>query len=371
MRRPEVGILALALLSACAIPTDAPNWDTTWNLPVPDKGSLNIPIASFLPSGVTVAAGTPATFSVQVASSPPISRSLGANCPACPNATAQKPSFTAPLATSSVSLTAAANLTSAVLATGSQLVVAINNGYTFDPINPPGGAAGSVSITVSNNNLNIGGPTVLTGGTATIKAGQITNVTIPLSGTIVSSSPITVAMTMVSPAGSAAQPVTMNSAQLFTASMTPTLNMSSATVAIPAQPISGQGSPIDLSNMDQKIINRVADTTATEGTLYLQVTNPLTLGASASIRLASPAGSLTPIVPVVKNFTLAAAANASTPNASTIAVNLTGHELRSILGENLVVTFGGTTAAGSTVVTPTQKIAVSSRLQFTLSIREQ
>ena len=61
MRRPEVGIIALALLaSACAIPTESPNWDMTWNLPVPDKGNLNVGVSSFLPSGVTTV-GNPAT----------------------------------------------------------------------------------------------------------------------------------------------------------------------------------------------------------------------------------------------------------------------------------------------------------------------
>src|SRR3954464_2749712 len=110
MRRPEVGILALAVFAACAIPTESPNWDMTWNLPVPDKGALNIGVASFLPPGVGTVGTPPTAFTAQIASAPSISRPLGTQCPSCPTATAQKPAFTAPLATSTVALTAAANL---------------------------------------------------------------------------------------------------------------------------------------------------------------------------------------------------------------------------------------------------------------------
>src|SRR6478672_8632363 len=125
MRRPEVGIIALAMLaSACAIPTELPNWDVTWNLPLPDNNAMSIGVATFLPNGVdTINAGTPrvpVAFGVKVASAPTISRTLGVQCPACPSATAQKPQFTAPPATSTISLTAGTNLNTATLFTGSQ-----------------------------------------------------------------------------------------------------------------------------------------------------------------------------------------------------------------------------------------------------------
>ena len=66
MRRPEVGILALAMLAAACIPTEAPNWDMGWNLPIPDKGKLSIGVASFLPNGVTAVGSPPTAFGAAV-----------------------------------------------------------------------------------------------------------------------------------------------------------------------------------------------------------------------------------------------------------------------------------------------------------------
>src|ERR1700737_1732242 len=83
MRRPEVGILALAMLaSACAIPTEAPSWETLLNVPLPDKGKLNLSVALFLAAGVT--ADTVANiFTVSVGSPAPITRTLGQDCASC------------------------------------------------------------------------------------------------------------------------------------------------------------------------------------------------------------------------------------------------------------------------------------------------
>src|SRR3954465_8736478 len=158
MRRPEAGIIALAILAgACAVPTETPNWDVTWDLPMPDNGKMNIGVSSFLPNGVTVDTNaTPKVFNAQVSSSPPINRTFGAQCPLCPNTTGQKPAFTAPGATTRVGLTAGTSLTSGQLTTGSQVAMAINNGFSFDPIRPPGGAAGTMTFTVSNGATTLG-----------------------------------------------------------------------------------------------------------------------------------------------------------------------------------------------------------------------
>src|SRR5207253_1188283 len=117
MRRPVIGIYALAMLaSACAFPTESPDWDMTWNLPVPDNNAMSIGVKSFLPTGVDTVTPTGSTtlaLRPQIASVPTISRTLGAQCSTCPTATAPKPAFTAPVSSTTVSLTAGTTLQSA------------------------------------------------------------------------------------------------------------------------------------------------------------------------------------------------------------------------------------------------------------------
>lgn len=374
MRRPEVGILALALLaSACAFPTESPDWDMTWNLPLPDNNAMSIGVKNFLPNGVDTVGNPANAFRVDVSSAPPISRTLGAQCSTCPNATAPKPAFTAPIASTTISLTAGTQLTSATLAAGSQLVVTMNNGFTFDPINPPGGSPGTITLAVLNGSTTLGTLT-LSGGTQTVPAGQSKNFTINLVGTINTSSPITVTMTMDSPAGSAAQPVLMNTTtQVFTATAAPTIIASSGTVTLTAQPILPSPTTLDLSQVDSTIIRRIIDDTQNRGTMFLKVTNPLTIGANTTVTFRSVTG--TPasqqITPITKPVVIPAAANASTPSVTTIPVSLTGQELRRLFGREVEAVFSGSTAAGSTAVTPTQKITVSSRVQVNFSLKEQ
>jgi hypothetical protein len=371
MRRPEVGILALAMLaSACSVPTDMPNWDMTWNLPVPDNNGLSIPISSFIPTGVTIDSSvTPRVFKATPSGTPQINRTLGAQCPACPNATAPKPAFTAPAATTNVNLAAGTTLNTATLTTGSKIDIALNNGFGFDPIRPPGGSTGTVILTVSNGATTLGNLT-LSGATSAIPAGQTTNVSIPLAGTLNTASAITVTMTMDSPAGALTSPVTMNSTQTFTATASPVIAISAATVTIAAQSLSSGTTPIDMSSIDSSIVNRITNDTQNRGTMFLTITNPLTIGANATITFKSPAGVTPAITPITKNITVPPATNASTPITSTISVNLTGQELRRMFGHKLDAVFGGTTAAGSVAVTPTLKITSTSRIQVNFNVKE-
>jgi hypothetical protein len=382
MRRPEVGIIALAMLaSACAFPTESPNWDMTWNLPVPDDNAMNIGVSTFLPSGVTLVSsgGTPTAFNASVSAVPPISRTLGVQCPTCPSATAPKPAFTAPAATTNISLAAGSSLTSATLFTGSQIVITLNNGFGFDPLNPPGGSPGTITLAVTNGTATLG--TLTLGGTATtvpgavattIPANQSKNFTVTLSGAINTAQSIGVTMTMDSPAGGTAASnfVTMNPNQVFTASAVPTVNISSANVTIAAQTLTSSATPVDLSDIDSSVVNRITDDAQTRGAMFLTLTNPFTVGANATLTFRAPSGEPA-FTQITKNVTITAATNATTPSTSKVSINLTGRELRSIFGRKVEMVFGGSTAAGSITVTPAQKITGSSRIQVNFSIREQ
>jgi hypothetical protein len=177
-------------------------------------------------------------------------------------------------------------------------------------------------------------------------------------------------MTMDSPAGSAAQPVTMSPGQLFTASVAPTLNISAATVNIAAQAINAAPAPIDLSGIDSSIVLHVPDSTTNQGAMFLTLSNPFTVGGAMTITFAKlPADNGAAFTPITKNAVLTAATNATTPSVKTVAINFSGKELRILLGRQLQVTFGGTIAAGSLTVTPLQRVSATSRLQLTLFAR--
>jgi hypothetical protein len=364
------------LASACAFPTESPNWDMTWNLPVPDNNGMSIGVASFLPSGVSVinnASGAPTAFSVAVSSIPGISRSLGTQCPSCPSATAPKPAFTAPQATTTINLGTTA-LNSATLFTGSQIVITLTNGFGFDPINPPGGTPGTITLSVTNGSATLGTLT-LQGPTQTIPSGQTRQFTIPLSGTINLSSPLSVSMTMDSPQGGTDGQywVTMSPSQTFGATATATINISNANVSIAAQTLTPTATPIDLSEVDSSVVNRIVNDNQNRGTMFLTVTNPFTVGANATITFQSPATVPVSqrITPITKTISIAAAANGTTPNVQKLSIALTGQELRRMFGRDLEAVFGGTTQAGNIAVTPTLKIAVSSRIQVNFTVKEQ
>src|SRR4051812_31725660 len=371
MRRLPVGIIALAIIAAaCEVPTSAPNWDMTWDVPMPDSGRMNIPLTSFLPAGVTV--DNPATrLNATVNSFPQISRSLGASCSGCTNGvTAPKPAFTAPATTSTIALTAGNGLTSATLGAGSQVSFTLTNGFNFDPIRPQPSAAqtaantGTITITVNNGTTTLG--TLALQGLATAFPANATTApfTIPLSGTFVSSQPLTVTMTMISPAGDV---VTMNTAQVFTVNPAAMVNISSAMVSVPSQPITASNFSVPLDQIDAGVANRIADSTTSQGKLMLTVTTPFTVGANATLTLAGLTASGSTITPIVKPIVIPAATAGS--STFTISVDLTGQQLRQMVGGTVTGTLSGATIAGSTAVTPASVVTIASRMQIHLYAR--
>jgi len=374
MQRSLRGTLALAaLIMACAIPTEAPNWDVVWNLPMPNGGQT-IAVNSFLPAGVSMVGTVPTqAFRATVSSAPAIVRTLGVQCPTCPNATAPKPAFTAPPATVTMSLAAGAALNSGTLTTGSQIVVQLVNGFTFDPIRPPGGANGTVTITVANGSTTLGTLTLL-GATTAIPAGQSTSFTIPLSGTINTSSAITVQMTMDSPAGAAGSPVTMNANQLFTVNSTPTLNFSQATVTIASQALTPSSTFQDLTQGPMGELETRIDTTGTDtqGSMFLQISNPLAVGVAGTLNIAAvktdSSGNQVVMPAIARPFAIPAGSGGSAP--AVVQLDFTGRELAHILGSNVTFTITGNTGSGTTLVTPTTAITILTRLQLRAFVRE-
>jgi hypothetical protein len=129
-RRALRALPALVLLAGCEIPTDAPIWDMTWNVPAK---STDISVNRLLPAGVT--AGANNTFQTTVAPVT-ITRVLSQDCAACVAANGQnvpKPAFTG---AGTGSATLPSSVASAALAAGNALAVNIAHNYTFDPLRP-------------------------------------------------------------------------------------------------------------------------------------------------------------------------------------------------------------------------------------------
>lgn len=384
MRRPLLGIFALAAMAACTVPTEMPNWDVTWSLPLPieDGEGLTIGVSSFLPTGVTVetpaGGGAPTAFVATVGNPPAISRTLGSDCGSCAalNGTnAPKPAFTAAPPATTVNLAAGSSLASATLATGSQVVFSITNGFNFDPIRPQAGSAttgtGSVTLTVTNGTTTLGTLTI-NGTTSAIPGnGATTNFTLPLSGTINGAQPISVTMTMNSPAGSN---VVINTSQVFSVAATPTIKISSASVTLAAQSVTSSVQEMDLSGIDSSIVKRITNDNQNRGAILMTVTNPFTVATNATFTFRSPTG--TPasqaITPINKAVSIPAAPNATTPATGiSVVLPFTGVELRRILGREIEIVVGGTTSAGTVTVTPASKITAVTRVDINFNIKEQ
>jgi hypothetical protein len=208
-------------------------------------------------------------------------------------------------------------------------------------------------ITATSGSVIVGKDSI-NGATSEIPAGANTTRKIPLTGVVSGANGIAVSLDVASPAGA---PVAMNAAQTLTATAragaaTPgTILISAATVKLANQSVSAAPTQFDLSDLSESVVNR-----AQEGALNLVIANPFNVTGNLTLTLAG-AGS-----PIVKSVALAA-------GNTTSSIAFTNAELRSILGHNATLSFGGM-VNGTTTVTPGQTVTVGSRLELTLSTEE-
>ena len=342
-QRAGLSLVALGSLAACAVPTEAPKYETDWNVPAK---STTISVNSFLPAGVTASADNSA-FQVTVSpSTSVITRSLGQDCAACAAAnglTVPKPAFTGG-GTSNVALPSAVGGVTLVRDT---LTVSITNGYNFDPIRPAGGSNGYLVIRIVNGATTIGVDSI--DGSSNVLLSQNTTVVrkIPLSGTITGANGLQITTTLNSPAGG---PVTMNSAATFTASGSiGTLSVSSAQVSITNQSVPSTPTSLDLSG-----VNSIGKHVGA-GTLLLTIMNPFNVSGTLTVNFAGGT------MPVTKTVGLAA-------GTSTPSISLTQAEVQSLFGHNITVTISGVVNGSNVVVRPGQVVSVTSRLQVAILV---
>ena len=342
----------LALLAACGFPTEVPKTpivDLRWVVP---SQSTRISVANLLPTGVTVPADS-SGFTVSVASAS-VTRTLSQDCAPCVAAnmlTAPKPAF---VASASIATSVPVDIASATL-TGGTLQVVVSNGYTFDPLYPnpiAGTPTGYAVITVSNGGNVIGRDSV-NGATASTRlpsGGSLTR-GIALSGTITGTSPVTVSLSLNSPAG---EPVLIDASRSITVTATPTnLRVASANVAVVNRQLNSS-STIDLTGVDSTIINHVQN-----GSLLLTIVNPFTVTGTLTVRLTPQGGAtITRTVPL-------AAGNSTPP-----PISFNTAELKSLLGRSVAISYSGAvnSTAGAVNITPKQTVVVTTRLDINLQV---
>jgi hypothetical protein len=340
--------MPLALLAACGLPTEVPKTpiiDVRWVVP---SQSTRITVANFLPNGVTVLADN-SGFTISVPSAS-VTRTLAQDCAACVaanGATVPKPAF---VATATMTSPVPADISSATL-TGGTLQVVVTNGYNFDPLypNPTAGTpTGFAIITVSNGGTVIGKDSV-NGATTRLPAGGSLTRSIALAGNISGSSPVTVSMSLTSPAG---EPILINTSRSISVTATPAnLKVASANVIVANRQVNS-ASTIDLADVDSTIINHVKD-----GSIQLTMVNPFNVTGTLTVKL-TPQGGAT----ITKTVPLAV-------NTSTTIVTLQGSELRSLLGHSVTISYTGTVNAPGVVnITPTQAVVVTTRLDINLEV---
>lgn len=342
-RRALLSLGIITMIAACEVPTSAPGLDTRWI--VPTQGAT-IAVAKLLPASISIVPDSSA-FLVTVAPVT-VTRALSQDCPACSAANGTrvpKPAFTA---TASAGSALPVDLASAMLSAGT-LTLSLTNNYNFDPLRPSATERGYAVIAIANGSVQIGRDSV-NGATTPLAPGATLVRAIPLAGTITGGSPVTVTVTIRSPAGDS---VVMDASRTIIATATPSnVRVASAQIVVANRQISSS-SAIDLSGVDASVQQRVDN-----GALLLTIVNPFNVTGPLTVSFAPAGGSL---------ISRTVALGLGTTNPS-IAFNQA--ELGQLLGHNVIVTFAGPLNAtgGNVTVSPKQAVVVTSRLDLNLHV---
>ena len=256
-------LIVLAALSGCDVPTEIPQFDVHWILPILED---TIAVDQFLPAtGVTISGGN---FVVE-ADTVVLNETLGSLCSACLDSggfPVPKPLFnlkydqTGSLAT---------DVLSVELVSGS-ISLAIQNDLGFDPIRPAVGSPGTMIVTIYD--VDTGGRPLardtLNGAVLTdsLPNGALTTITLNLSpGTV--SSTIFAEVDLFSPAGDDVA-LDLNAGLDITVAVGP-VSVSSATLDVSSRTVDLDPTDLDVEDIDADVVERVL-----EGSLVLEIQNP-------------------------------------------------------------------------------------------------
>ena len=339
---------ALALLSACDIPSSPPRWETHW---VVRTETTTIPVASFFSSQVTEVDGE---FRL-TATGGALSQTLGTLCPPCApfnGMVVPKPAFTATLQSE---VPFPVDLDSISLTRGT-LRVRVTNRLGFDPIRPASAAdapRGRITIAISNGSTVLGSH-VIDGAATSFAPGSTLDEVISLSAAALPRTlggAMSFGVTIESPAGDA---VAINTAEyILIEAAEASFGASWAKVQVTNRQLSADPVTLDLAGLDAELTARVQ-----RGALLLDIANPFAVGGVLTATLSTPGVTLVRSLPIV-------------PGASSVSLDFSGTELRSLFGPAPVtLSVSGPVSAspaGSVTVLPGQALTAAGRLELYLT----
>lgn len=340
--------LSLILLAGCEIPSGMPHWETHW---VVRSETTTIPVTSFFSNEVTEVDGE---FRLSFTGGA-ISESLADICPACTpfNGTVvPKPAFTAVL---EADVPFPVDLDSLTLTRGS-LQVRVTNRLGFDPLRPasdPAAARGYMTIVISNASTVLATHTI-DGATVPFAPATTIDRTIDFTAAVL---PRTIGgsvrfdVTIHSPHG---DPVTINTSEfILVEAAEASIGAIAAKVRVQDRRVAADPIALDLAGIDSELSNRVQ-----RGALLLDVDNPFAVGGVLTATITAPNVMLVRSLPVV-------------PGASTVTLEFSGVELRSLFGPTpATLTVSGPVSASPAnpvVVLPGQALVAAARLELYLT----
>ena len=350
--RLGTGLAIAAGLAACEYPTQAPRWQTQWQVPAE---SASLSVKNFLPAGVTVAAGGGA-FVVAVPAPGSVNTTLGAVCGAACSApaTVPIPAFNNNGSPIGGSITLPAAATSVTIASGA-IDVAVTNNFGFDPIRPAGAlsngsvriklTAGAGAITVAD--------TTIGGALSALPVGATTTFRIALRAGTVPGGVFAYQLTVTCPGSTTTAPIAPSQSFIVNPTIVaPGIQVAKATVQLVNQLVSDSSPAFDLTN--SKIAPNALQSIGT----VLKITNPFQISSSFTLTLTAPG-----VTSVVKSLTIAPATNDSVPVTSSSTVSFTPAEFQPFMGRAGVrLRYSGNVsgaAAGNTLgVRPTHVMGI-------------
>lgn len=344
-------VLAATFQTACDVPTDVPVIDSRW---VFEAKSTTIGVEGLLPSGVSVSGDA---FAVEVGPAT-ASETLGALCPECAVAAGRrvpKPAFTGSFVATS---TLPSDVSSAELASG-RMTLSLFHDFGFDPLRPPGGRPGSLTVTLTETGGRVVGRLTLNGASDSLPSQTAVEHEIALAaGTI--GNEFSMEIEMDSPAGDREDRqhfVVLSDSDQVRATATPQdVRMSSARVDARGQRAEIEPADIGVESVDGGIVERIQS-----GAVVLDIANPFGVGLDAELRITRGGETV-----VAKDFVVTSAARSSA------SVALTAEEFRTFLGHPGVALGGAavvsSSPAGGFVVAPDMEVAISSKIDLTLRV---
>jgi hypothetical protein len=335
------GLLAVAAaVTACDFPTATPRFESRFIVPLE---STQLGVAELLPEGVTVAGGAFRIVVPATAAQRSLGQLCGAPCLLLNGQRVPKPAFAD---TFSLPIPLPGDVVGGMV-TGGTANISVTHSLGFDPLRPAGSSTnGRLTLTLRSGGAVLGSATI---DQAFPSGTQLTR-SVSVAGAVADDTELVVALT--SPAGEA---VTINTSAAMSISVAATtVTASEARISVSDHPVTVQPVSLDLTGVDEGVRDRVR-----RGALVLAIANPFTVTGTLELRLQAVTSGADIRKPVPVG-----------PGSTTQRVELTGSELKSLLGHAVVVTVTGPISqqSGPVTVRPDQALTLSPHLDLFLEI---